>query len=95
MKAVILALLAATTATPLLAQDSNPATYLICLGADSANDVTYQIGTDPQGEWFTFENGTTRVGRDEGWTEPQRQGCFAWELTLHRLFDLNKQRAST
>jgi type II restriction/modification system DNA methylase subunit YeeA len=49
------------------------------------NDICALIGektpveADPQGTWFTFEKGASKVGGSRGWADVWKKGCFAWE----------------
>ena len=37
------------------------------------------VSADPNGEWFTFEKGASKVSGGDGWADVWRKGCFAWE----------------
>lgn len=43
------------------------------LGQPNPTDV------DPEGTWFTFEKGASKLGGGEGWADVWRRNCFAWE----------------
>lgn len=43
------------------------------LGQPTPTDV------DPEGTWFTFEKGASKLGGGEGWADVWRRSCFAWE----------------
>jgi type II restriction/modification system DNA methylase subunit YeeA len=43
------------------------------LGQPTPTDV------DPDGTWFTFEKGASKLGGGEGWADVWRRNCFAWE----------------
>jgi type II restriction/modification system DNA methylase subunit YeeA len=34
---------------------------------------------DPNGTWYTFEKGASRIGTSKGWADVWKKGCFAWE----------------
>ncbi|HEY6872137.1 MAG TPA: DNA methyltransferase [Geobacteraceae bacterium] len=49
------------------------------------NDVCALVGektpveADPDGTWYTFEKGASKVGGGKGWADVWKKGCFAWE----------------
>ena len=49
------------------------------------NDVCALIGektpveSDPDGTWYTFEKGASKVAGGRGWADIWKKGCFAWE----------------
>lgn len=49
------------------------------------NDICALIGEktpiedDPEGIWYAFEKGASKVGGGKGWADVWKKGCFAWE----------------
>jgi hypothetical protein len=34
---------------------------------------------DPEGEWYCFERGASKLSGGEGWADVWKRGCFGWE----------------